>query len=310
MNRDAGIFAAVVGVSAMVTAGFGWLTVLIGWCIGTVIFLLLPERRNGNMGKLSAAVVLVGGILVLAAGALGAEDAFPEDTTFPFISAAMLLLIWRSLCGERNTGAAVANLMGLVLLPMVGVVLLFGLRDVRWTENLPMGEAWGQIPVVVAATSLWWCFHRGEMEKRSWFWYAFSGLFSLGMSLLTHGILGRGLAAVEPFPMYRAVQTIRILGVLQRMEALFAAAVLMGAFCVMALVGGQVRTALDVLMPETKARWKCGAALLAAFGVEMGIKLAGNGIGGEIRGVFWVLIPILALWMVFLGKTEKIQENP
>ncbi len=309
MKKDAGIFAAVVGISAMVTAGFGWLPVLIGWCIGTVIMLLLPEDRGDGMGKLTALLVLAGGTLILAAGALGAEDAFPEDTTFPFISAAMLLLIWRSLCGETDTGSGVANLLGLVLLPLVGVVLLFGMKDVRWSENLPMGEHWWQIPVTVAAASPWWCFRRGAMEKKSWFWYAMAGAFGVGMSLLTHGILGRGLAEAEAFPLYRAVQTIRILGVLQRMEALLAAAVLMGAFCVMVLVSGRMRTALDVLLPNTKRRWKTGGALLAAFAVEVCIRMTEIGENKVLEAVFWGVIPLLALWIVLLGKKEKIHET-
>lgn len=310
MKNNAGIFAAVVGISAMVTAGFGWLPVLIGWCIATVVMLLLPEDRGEGMGKLTAFVVLVGGVFVLAAGALGAEDAFPEDTTFPFISAAMLLLTWRSLCGEKDTGSGVANLLGLVLLPLVGVVLLFGLRDVRWAENLPVGESWWQIPVTVAAASPWWCFRRGEMQKKSWFWYTMAGVFSVGMSVLTRGILGRGLVNAEAFPLYRAVQTIRILGVLQRMEALLAAAVLMGAFCVMVLVGSRVRTALDVLMPNTKRRWKTAGVLAAAFAVEWCLKMTKIGADEVLEAVFWGMIPLLALWMVLSGKKEKICETP
>lgn len=310
MKRDVGIFAAVVGASAIVTAGFGWLPVLIGWCIGTVVMLLLPENRGEGMGKVTAVVVLAGSVVILAAGALGAEDAFPEDTTFPFISICMLLLTWRSLCGERDTGSGVANLLGLILLPIVGVVLLFGLRDVRWEENLPLGEPWWQIPVTVAVTSPWWCFRSGEMQKKSWFWYAMAGVFSVGMCLLTRGILGRGLVEAEAFPLYRAVQTIRILGVLQRMEALLAAAVLMGAFCIMVLVGDRMRTALDVLLPETKRRWKTGGALLAAFAVEWGLKMVKNGDIDVLEPVFWGLIPVLALWVVLSGKKEKIRKTP
>ena len=310
MRRDAGIFAAVVGISAMVTAGFGWLSVLLGWCIGTVVTLLLPEHRGKGMGTVTAAVVLLGGILVLAAGALGAEDAFPEDTTFPFISAAMLALTWRSLCGEPDTGSAVANLLGLVLLPLVGVVLLFGLQDIQWAENLPMGEPWRQVPAAVAATSPWWCFRQGKMEKRSWIWYALSAAFSIGMSLLTRGILGRGLAEAEAFPLYRAVQTIRILGVLQRMEALLAAAVLMGAFCVMVLVADKMRVAMDVLWPAVTKRRKAAGVLIAAFLVEWGIRTTEIGENTALETVFWGFVLILALWVVLLGKTEKIRKTP
>ena len=310
MNHNAGIFAAAVGISAMVTAGFGWLPVLIGWCIGAVILLLLPECREGNMGRISAAVILLGGILVLAVAALGAEDAFPEDTTFPFVSVSMLALTWRSLCGDKDTGSRVANLLGLVLLPMVGAVLLFGLKDVRWGENLPAVRSWWQIPVTVAVTTPWWCLRSGEMEKKSWFWYTAAGAFGVGMSLLTQGILGSGLVAAEEFTLYRAVQTIRILGVLQRMEALLAAAILMGAFCVMVLVGRQMGEALDVLLPEIKRPWKVVWTLVAAFAVECSLRMTKFGEEGVLETVFWGIILLLALWIVFSRKIEKTTENP
>lgn len=309
-RRDAGIFAAVVAISAIVTAGYSWLPVLIGWCIGTIILALLPERKPMDTGKLSATVILLGGILVLAAVTLGAEDAFPEDSTFPFVSVALLLLLWRAMCGEKTTAAATANLLGMILLPMLAVVVLFGFRDVSWLENIPPKYPWTQVLVSVAVTSPWWCFRRGKLTKGSWLWYGAAGFLSVSMSLLTRGILGSSLSAYEAFPLYRAVQTIRVLGILQRMEALLAAVVLMGAFAVMLLTGDKVARALDVLLPERKRKWKCGVTLLIVFGLENGVRMIKSGVIDVAETVFWGLVPVLALWVVFSGKREKIAETP
>lgn len=309
-RRDAGVFAAVTAVSAIVTAGYSWLPLLIGWCIGTVILLLLPEREFGEMRKLPAGLILVGGILVLAAAALGAEDAFPEDSTFPFVSVGLLLLVWRAMCGERKTAASTANLLGMILLPMLAVVILFGLKDVSWVENIPPKYPWTQVLTVVAVTSPWWCFRRGRFTKSTWLWYAAAGALSVGMSLLTRGILGGSLCGQEEFPLYRAVQTIRILGILQRMEALLAAVILMGAFAVMLLTADKLTGALDTLLPQRKRIWKCGAMLLTAFLLECGLRMIRADAMGMAETIFWGFVPILALWVVFSEKKKEINESP
>ena len=94
------------------------------------------------------------------------------------------------------------------------------------------------------------------------------------------------------------------------MEALLAAVVLMGAFAVMLLTGDKVALALDVLLPEKKRKWKCGVTLLAVFALENGVRLIKSGVMDIAGTVFWGLAPILALWVVFSGKREKIAETP
>lgn len=215
-RKEAGLFGGTVAITAIVTAGFPWLSVLLGWLLGAVLTLLLQRVPGGHSGKLPALVTVLGGVLVLAAAAMGAEGAFPEDSTFPFVSLALMLLSLRAMVGERASGAAVANIIGMILLPMMAVMVLFGLRDVDWSENIPQEFRWGQVWVTVAATAPWWCFRRGPMEKRGWLWFGGVGALALGMSLLTRGILGAAFCGYEEFSLYRAVQTIRILGAVQR----------------------------------------------------------------------------------------------
>lgn len=251
----------------------------------------------------------MGGVLIMAAAVLGAEDAFPEDGTFPFVSAVLLLILWRAMCGETRTPGDVANVLGMILLPVLTVVVLFGLGDLRWEENAPERWSWYQVYVTVAASSPWWCLHRGAREKRTWAWFGTAAAVSLGMSLLTRGILGCGLVEREPFPLYRAAQTIRILGVLQRFEALLAAAVLMGTFCILLLVGEQVTAALKIFCPEKPGRWAGGAVVMMTFLVECGFRWLTEGAEQNVGTVFWGAIPILALWVVLVRKSRKNEKS-
>ncbi len=308
MRRDVGVFGAVTGLGAMVTAGFSWTAVLTGWAISGVLLAILP--RDGTMKKRGdALLVLLGGVCVLAAVALGAEDAFPEDSTFPFVSAAVLLLLWRGMCGERRSLSAAANVLGLFLAAVLGAVTVFGLQDVRWEETVPGGFSWWQVYVTVAAVSPWWLLRRGARTAGTWGWFAASAAVCLSFSLLTWGILGSGLAVEERFPLYRAVQTIRILGVLQRFEAMLAAAVLMGAFAVMLLTGDRIAESLDTLLPRCRRKWKSGAVVAAAFGLEWAFRLLPAQLTALGNRVFWGLLPPMALFVVFLEKTEKKRKK-
>lgn len=308
-KRDAGVFGAVAAVAATVTAGFSWVPVLIGWCIATIIFVLLPTEERVR-GKIWAWTVLLGGIFVIAAAALGAEQAFPENSTFPFVSIALLLLLWRAMCGANRAMGNVANLLGMFLLLFLVTVTLFGLGDVRWKENLPEMPTWQQIYITIGAASPWWCLRQGPRGRKTWGWYGASVGISLGLSLLTCGILGKGLVSQETAPLYRAVQTIRILGVLQRLEALLAAAVLMGAFCVLLLTGERIRQAGKIVLPGASGKWIGTAVGLGGFLVEVALWLLTNrAIITEIISVFWGVIPILALWIVLFGKSRKTEKN-
>ena len=309
-RKEAGLFGGTVAIAAIVTAGFPWQSVLLGWLLGAVLTLLAQRLPGGHGGRLPALVTVLGGILVLAAAAMGAEDAFPEDSTFPFVSLALMLLTFRSMVGERSSSSAVANVIGMILLPLLAVMVLFGLRDVAWRENIPQGLRWGQVWVTAAATAPWWCFRRGPMGKRGWLWFTGAGSLALGMSLMTRGILGAALCGYEEFALYRAVQTIRILGAVQRLEALLAAVILMGAFGVMLLTGETVAAALDELLPEMPMRWKGGGTLALAFFAEWAARTLERDLGVILGTVFWGLVPVLALWVVFTEKTQKSVEIP
>jgi hypothetical protein len=263
--REAGIFAAVVGVSAVVTAGFSWLEVALGWAVCGLMRLTLPEpgQRSGRRTVAWAEVVF--GLLIGIAGMMVAQQAFPEKTAVPTILVGMILLLWRSLIGEEDNGQIVGNVLGLILSVLFGAILLFGLGDVHWEQEIPKTFSLKNTLLTILVTSPWWCLRQ---NREKWGWFCGAAALAVGMSLLTRGILGGELAAYMKMPLYKTVQTIHVFGTSQRLEALAASGVLIGAFALLLLAGEMLREAKNILAPgQGKKSWYgilCGILLLMA----------------------------------------------
>mgnify|MGYP007070325630 CR=1 FL=1 len=207
--------------------------------------------------------------------------------------------------GARAGMEYTGNILGMILLAVFGGILLFGLEDVQWNENIPEIPSWQQAWISAATTGPWWLLDRGKRTGATWLWYGAGGLVSMGLSLLTHGALGRGLAAWTSYPLYRTVQTIRILGVLQRLEAFLAGAVLMGAFGLLLILAEPAGTALDILLPKVRTEWKGSGLMTAVFLLEWAARLLPEDMHGWMETVFWGFLPLLALWVVGSTKSEK-----
>lgn len=292
-------FCVTAAVAAMATAGFAWPAVLLGWTVSTLVMLVLGRcHREPVLGP--ERITLLLGVLTMAAAVHGAERAFPEDSTFPFVSLMLLLLLWRGMRGTERTAESTAAILGIILLPVLGAVLVFGLGETagKWTR--PVAADWKQVWISAAAASPWWCLDRGKRDVRSWLWYGASAGVSLGLSVLTWGTLGSALAQTEQFPLYRSVQTVRILGVLQRMEALVAATLLMGGFGILLLAG---KTAVQGLKKPNK--WKFCGVLATVFLLEWLFRALSEQVREIAETVFWGLLPFFMLWIVFLTKNEK-----
>jgi hypothetical protein len=263
--REPWIFAAVVGLSAVVTAGFSWLEAALGWAVCGLIRLILPEpgQRSARRGAAWAKVVF--GLLIGTAGMMVAQQAFPEKTAVPTVLVGLSLLLWRSLIGEEDNGQIVGNVLGLVLLVLFGAILLFGLGDVHWEQLIPRTFTLRNTLLTIIITSPWWCLRQ---NRESWGWFCGAGVLAVGMSLLTGGILGNELASYVGMPLYKTVQTIHVFGTGQRLEALAASGVLVGAFALLLLAGEILREAKAVLAPEqSKKNWYgilCGILFVVA----------------------------------------------
>lgn len=241
------IYAATIGASAVATAGFSPLSVTLGWGLGALAGLLankLPEQRS-EIFRLPWALA------VITFGAWLGENAFPQESTFPFVSLCLLLLVYY--CLHRDCAGEIGRILGKTLLGVVIFLLAAGWKDISWRwPELPRLK---EVLLCLLITVPWW--RRMDLK-----WYGISGLSAVGLSLMTTGILGSALASFVEAPFYRAVQAIHIAGVLQRFEALMSGAVLLGAFSLM-LYGGH--------LINKDASWKQNLVLIAAFCVDFGI---------------------------------------
>lgn len=239
---------------------------------------------------------LLVGTLLVAGAAQAAEQAFPEDSTFPFISLCMVLLLWYGVIGE-DAGRSAANVMGLLVLPLMAVVVVFGGISAQWTELNPQSVQISHIGIT-ALVSLIMVYGRG---RKQWGWFACAAILGVGLSVVTQGALGWALVREEGAPLFRAVQTIRIFGKVQRIEAVLAAATLIGAFSAM-LIGGEL---LRSGMGNNKNKWCYLLPIAIGVGLESIYRCVGEGVQSVMEAVFWGILAVYALWIVILEKNEK-----
>lgn len=295
VNRNAGNLAAAVGISAVLTAGYSWLEVLLGWCIGAILCWGREIPWKWRRNRIPWIQLLVGTLLV-AGAAQAAEQAFPEDSTFPFISLCMALLLWYGVTGE-DAGRSAANVMGLLVLPLMAVVVVFGGISAQWTELKPQSVQISHIGTTALVSLL---MVRGRGRKQ-WGWFLCAAVLGVGLSVVTQGALGRALVREEGAPLFRAVQTIQIFGKVQRIEAVLAAATVIGAFSAM-LIGGEL---LRSGMGNNKNKWRYLLPIAIGIGLESIYRCAGEGGQSVMEAVFWGILAVYALWIVILEKNEK-----
>lgn len=241
-------------------------------------------------------IQLLVGTLLVAGAAQAAEQAFPEDSTFPFISLCMVLLLWYGVTGE-DAGRSAANVMGLLVLPLMAVVVVFGGISAQWTELKPQSVQISNIGITALVSLL---MVRGRGRKQ-WGWFTCAAVLGVGLSVVTQGALGRALVREEGAPLFRAVQTIRIFGKVQRIEAVLAAATLIGAFSAM-LIGGEL---LRSGMGNNKNKWRYLLPIAIGIGLESIYRCVGEGVQSVMEAVFWGVLAVYALWIVILEKNEK-----
>ncbi|MDD6024345.1 MAG: hypothetical protein PUC06_08955 [Oscillospiraceae bacterium] len=304
-KRGAGLFASSVGIAAVVTAGFEPLEVLVGWIGAGILRLVFMGAAGFGKEKGTAWITIAAGIPITAGLVWAAEQAFPQESTFPFVSGCILLLLYRIMIGEKENAVITGNVLGLCILPLIAVIELFGVKNLDWTQMMPYGFSGMHVLIVMGIATPWWAMESGE---KPWSWFLASGGASVVMSTLTAGILGKALRAKTDAPLYRAVQGIEIFGKLQRFEALLAAAILMGIFSAAILMGEKMREAIEVLGVENKKKYYLWI-MAAVFATELIIRSVKQTNGYWITGIYWGLILLYGIWVVFFNKVEKGENN-
>lgn len=302
-KRGLGLFAASAGIAAVVTAGYEPVEVLLGWCGAAILRVLFAKTGCKEQGKRGAIITIVASIPIAAGLIWAAEQAFPQESTFPFVSLCVLMLLYRSMIGEKDNPRITENILGMGILPLVAVIGLFGVNDLDWTQMVPNKISGMQILIVACTAAPWWVVGKSDKE---WGWFAVSGGTSLIMSMLTAGILGKGLRSHTGAPLYRAVQGIEIMGKLQRFEALLAAAILMGMCAFLMLIGEKLREATERICSDKSTKgWYIGILVLV-FAIELVLRMEKTSLLAEI---YWGVVLLYGVWIAFSKKVEISGNN-
>ncbi len=307
MKKGACLFASTLGLAAVVTAGFGWPEVLVGWAAAALLRWSLPRGPIRRGGRLSGGITAVGSVLIVCGALLAAEAAFPEEGTFPFVSLGMLYLFYRTVTGRAGAGVRAGNVLGLALCGLMGVLLVFGFTDIAWEETLPEGFSWKNSMVALALAGPWWCSR--EQRDHDWGWFIAGAGGAVALSLMVRGLLGMELTGQMPLPLFHAVETIKIMGSLQHFSALLAAAVLMGVYCLMAWTGEIMDSAVNALVPPGKKKLWAGAAAVIVFLLESGYGMLNSGVQEAVSTAFWGFVLLFALWVVIFGNFRNSENN-
>ena len=275
-----------------------------GFCAASVpAVLYLPELTVRAFGKEAGRVVLaIGGVFTLLAAA---QTAGRAGIAFPDGKAGLargVIVLLGTLAGEKSAkqAAKVCGVLFLVLAGLYTIILLAAAKNVqlRWME--PWGGARQTLEVVpplLVLTCLRFLAGRKEAVKSGWL-----GLLAVcpaAFAALTAGCLSPRLTQQLTFPFYTVSQSLSVLGVMERLEPVVSAALLMGFFALESLLLEAGREQIVWAAPNlAEKRWARAALGVAVFGLSFvtdGIPAEAWALGAA---VCWGIAPLLTQLIV------------
>ena len=314
-GRQAGAwgFCAVSVPAVLTCAGLGWGWVLLGCAIAVGYYVLTQELAGGAVylpeftvrafGKAAGRVVLaIGGVFTLLAAAQTARragNAFPDGTAE---LAGGVIVLLGTLAGEKGAkqAAKVCGVLFLVLAGLYTIIIPAAAKNVqlRWME--PWGGARQTLEVVpplLVLTCLRFLPGRKAAVKSGWL-----GLLAVcpaAFAALTAGCLSPRLTQQLTFPFYTVSQSLSVLGVMERLEPVVSAALLLGFFALESLLLEATREQIERAAPIIAGkRW----ARVALGIVVFGLSFVTDGIPAEAwalgAAVCWGIAPLLTQLIV------------
>lgn len=225
----------------------------------------LPELTVRAFGKAAGRVVLaIGGVFTLLAAAQTARRAgiaFPDGTAW---LAGGVIVLLGTLAGEKDAkqAAKVCGVLFLVLAGLYTIIILAAAKSAQLRWMAPWGGARQTLEVVpslLALTCLRFLPGRTQRVKRGWL-----GLLAICPAVLaavTAGCLSPRLTQQLTFPFYTVSQSLSVLGVMERLEPVVSAALLMGFFALESLLLEAGREQIVWAAPNlAEKRWGAGRA--------------------------------------------------
>ncbi len=293
------------GLTAVVAAqgcGLGWIWVLAGVGLTAGFFFalerILPEEGLAavlrNWGKAPVIFMILWLVILMGWAARFADDAFPMVGETPVLGWVILALAaWASRKGSGACGAC-AGVLSLFLLVLYGMVVLFAIPDVSLPHLAPSlsWEDGVQALCLGLLTGAVWLLPCKRGKGRTWPLAVLMPVLAGGLALITAGVLSGPLAKTLPTPLYMLTQSISLFGVLERVESLLSAAMVMGSFCLLSAMACGIQHLGDKILP-----WKwngTAGCLLAAVLSGLKIPISSTVLAAGSL-VFWILLPGISL---------------
>lgn len=314
-GRQAGAwgFCAASVPAVLTCAGLGWGWVLLGCAIAAGYYVLtqelaggavyLPELTVRAFGKCAGrAILTIGGVFTLLAAAQTARRAgiaFPDGTAE---LAGGVIVLLGTLAGEKGAkqAAKVCGVLFLVLAGLYTIIILAAAKNVQLRWMAPWGGARQTLEVVpplLVLTCLRFLPGRKAAVKSGWL-----GLLAVcpaAFAALTAGCLSPRLTQQLTFPFYTVSQSLSVLGVMERLEPVVSAALLLGFFALESLLLEAAREQIVWAAPIIAGkRW----ARVALGIVVFGLSFVTDGIPAEVwalgAAVCWGIAPLLTQLIV------------
>ena len=303
-----------MSVPAVLTcAGLGWGWVLLG-CAAVACYLYisgtlsngatnLTELTQEAFGKtLGRAVLALGGAFCLLAAAQTAgraSMAFPDQTRALAAPAMVLLAAFSNRKGAQQAARACGALF-LLLAGLYAVIFLAALKSAETRWMTPWGGARQTVRVIPAMLSLVSLrYLPGRRERTKGGWLGALTVLPAALAAVTAGCLSPRLTQQLELPFYTVSQSLSVLDVMERLEPLVSAALLMGFFALESLLFAAARAQLERAAP---AVFKTPRAFWALGALTLGLSFAAGQIGENVwalgAAVCWGILPLLTQLIV------------
>lgn len=288
---------------AVCVCGSDWLWVLAAGSLVTGYYIYMEKRvppagvgallrgGTGGTGRFLTAVTAAWTVLVMGWATNLTDSAFPLVDDSPILGWAILALAaWGSWKGA-DACARCAGVLCLFLLALYGVIGVFALPDVELENIRPQGswkDGSNALAVFLLPAVVWYVPGSREQQKTEWKLALLPPVAAAVLTATVTGVLSPGLARSLPVPLYTLAQSVSLFGVVERIEPLLSAAMIMGVFALLSAMACACRALYG-------HRWAGVICCVAAGGIMRwagALSMAALAVGGSL---IWGMIPLTAV---------------
>lgn len=284
------IITALAGPLVFFSDG-NWVATLIASCvIGSISWISVRYGRHWN-GPVYAFVQVLWIALILSQIAAFSADCWPTGKqTFPVIPLTMLVLaVLSAIKGDRNTANGISVLFWVVCV-LLGIVILFGIGDIRLNNLKPKVQTPESIMLLVLILPAVAGFL--NKERCSAIPFIAVATMAVGISLWIAGTLSPQIAEKLLWPFYDAAKSVQLLDIAKRFEALVSVGVTVGNYALYSMLFCAVETIYKPYGHERGMVVATGVLAAALMLLEFSINPV---ISLIISGILWLFFPLLGL---------------